>query len=136
MPLSKDDLLGAWSLEEWYIESDDGGRSHPMGRDAEGVIMYTGDGYMSAIVHARNRRLPADRPSDTERLGAFASYVNYAGRWDVDGDAVIHTVEHALNPNMQGHTITRTVDHAGTRMTFTGATPGSPGAHVIVWKRS
>ncbi len=135
MPLRKDDLLGAWALEAWYVEAADGGRTYPMERDAEGVIMYTGDGYMSAIVRAKKRGLPADRPSDQERLDAFASYVNYAGRWDVDGDAVVHKVEHALNPNMQGLAIRRAVDHAGARMTFTGATPGSPGTHVIIWKR-
>jgi len=135
MPLRNDDMFGSWSLEEWYVERDDGSRTYPMGRDAQGVIMYTTDGYMTAIVHAKGRVLPADRPSDDDRIGAFTSYVNYAGTWQVDGDAVSHSVDHALNPNMQGLTVTREVVHEGNRMTFSGATPGSPGTHYIIWNR-
>ena len=135
MPLSKDDLLGSWILDEWYVEDESGARSHPMGRDAQGAIMYTDDGCMSAIVRANDRFLPADRPTDEDRVEAFATYVNYAGTWDVDGDNVVHTVEHALDPNLQGLTIVRAVDHEGRRMTFSGAPPGGSGTHVIVWNR-
>ena len=136
MPLTKDDMLGAWALDEWYVEAEDGARKYPMGRDARGVIVYTGDGYMSAIVRAKDRFLPADRPSDEDRVEAFDTYVNYAGTWNVDDhDNVIHMVEHALDPNIQGLTITRAVDHEGARMTFSGAAPSGSGTHVIVWKR-
>ena len=135
MPLSKDDMLGAWVLEDWYVEDDDGGRTHPMGRDAQGAIMYTDDGYMSAIVRARDRFLPADRPTDDDRVEAFTTYVNYAGTWEIDEENVIHKVEHALDPNIQGHSVAREVAHEGGRMTFTGAAPGGTATHVIVWKR-
>ncbi|NKB50419.1 MAG: hypothetical protein GKS02_13760 [Alphaproteobacteria bacterium] len=135
MPLSKADLLGAWTLDEWYVEDEDDGRSHPMGRDAQGMIMYTDDGHMSAIVHAKDRFLPADRPTDEDRLEAFTSYIHYAGAWDVDEDNVVHKVEHALDPNIQGQTIVRAVEHDGARMSFTGKAPVGTGTHVIVWKR-
>ena len=135
MPLSKDSLLGTWILEEWYVEDDSGARKHPMGRDAQGAIMYTSDGHMSAIVHAKERFLPADRPTDEHRIEAFATYVNYAGTWDVEDDNVVHKVEHALDPNIQGLTITRAVTHEGARMTFTGAAQTGGGSHVIIWKR-
>ncbi len=79
MPLSKDDLLGAWVLEEWYVEDDDGGRTYPMGRDAQGATLYTEDGHMSAIVRAKDRFLPVDRPRDDDRVEAFTTYVNYGG---------------------------------------------------------
>ena len=128
MPLSKADLHGAWVLEEWYVEGEDGARTHPMGRDAQGTIM-------SAIVRAKDRFLPADRPTDEDRIEAFATYVNYAGTWDVDDDNVMHKVEHALDPNIQGLSIVRAVTKESGRMIFTGATPGGSGTHVIVWKR-
>lgn len=135
MPLIKDDLLGAWVLDEWYVEDEGGARVHPMGRDAQGAIMYTEDGHMCAIVRAKERFLPADRPTDEDRIEAFGTYINYAGTWDVEDDNVVHKVEHALDPNFQGLTIVRAVDHEGARMTFTGAAPGSSGTHVIIWKR-
>ncbi len=135
MALSKDDLLGAWVLDEWYVEDEDGARSHPMGRDAQGAIIYTEDGYMSAIVRAKDRFLPADRPTDEDRVDAFGSYMNYAGTWDIDEDKVVHTVEHALDPNIQGVSIARTVDHEGASMTFSGTAPGGTASHIIIWKR-
>ena len=135
MPLSRDDLLGSWTLDEWYVEDDSGARSHPMGRDAQGVILYTGDGHMTAIVHAKERFLPADRPTDEDCVEAFATYVNYAGTWDVEDDTVVHKIEHALDPNMQGLTLSRAVELEGARLTFTGASPGGTGTHIIVWRR-
>ena len=135
MALGKDDFLGAWMLDEWYVEDESGARSHPMGRDAQGIILYTDDGYMSATVHTKERFLPADRPTDEDRVEAFTSYVNYAGRWDIDGVTIVHSVEHALDPNLQGLSIARIVDHEDTRMTFKGTVPGATGTHIIVWKR-
>jgi len=135
MPLSRDDLLGSWTLDEWYVEDDSGARTHPMGRDAQGTILYTEDGHMSAIVRAKERFLPADRPTDEDRVEAFASYVHYAGTWEVAEDNVVHTVEHALDPNIQGHKIVRAVAFDGARMTFTGAAPSGLGTHTIVWRR-
>jgi hypothetical protein len=136
MPLTKDDMLGAWVLDEWYIEGEGGARTHPMGRDAQGSIVYTEDGYMSAIVRAKDRFLPADQPADKDQIEAFSTYFNYAGSWDIDdNNNVIHMVEHSLDPNMQELTIIRAVDHEGARMTLSGATPSSTGTHIIVWKR-
>ncbi len=135
MPLRRDDMLGSWILDEWYVEDASGARTHPMGRDAQGAIMYTDDGHMSVIVRAKERFLPADRPTDEDRVEAFATYVNYSGTWEVDEDTVVHKVEHALDPNFQGLTIVRAVERDGARMTFSGTPPGGTGTHVIVWKR-
>ena len=135
MPLRRDDMLGSWILDEWYVEDASGARTHPMGRDAQGAIMYTDDSHMSVIVRAKERFLPADRPTDEDRIEAFATYVNYAGTWEVDEDTVVHKVEHALDPNFQGLKIVRAVEHDGARMTFSGTPPGGTGTHVIVWKR-
>ena len=72
---------------------------------------------------------------DEDRIEAFATYVNYAGTWEIDDDTVVHKIEHALDPNIQGLTLIRAVEREGGRMTFSGAPPGGTGTHVIVWKR-
>ncbi len=129
------DLIGAWDLEEMYAETEDGTRTHPMGRDAKGTIMYTPDHYMSAIVHGAERFLPVDRPSDEDRAEAFSSYFNYAGTWGLSGDTVTHAIEHALDPNMAGVSLTREIDYEGSRMIFTGVGPDGVTKNVIIWKR-
>ncbi len=135
MPLSSDDILGTWVLDEWYIEGEDGGRTYPMGRDAQGIILYTDDGCMSAIVRAKDRFLPADRPTDEDRIEAFSSYVNYAGTWQIEEGSVVHRIEHALDPNLQGLSLARAVSFDEGRMIFTGPAPRGDSSHVIVWKR-
>ncbi len=135
MAIKDDDLIGAWQLEEMYAEAEDGARTHPMGRDAKGTIMYTPDHYMSAIVYGAERFLPADRPSDEDRAEAFSSYFNYAGTWKLDEDAVTHAIDHALDPNMVGMSLTREIVHEGNRMIFTGVGPDGVSKNVIVWKR-
>lgn len=136
MAVKDDDLIGAWALEEMYAETEDGTRSHPMGRDASGMIMYTPDHHMSAIVHFADRFLPADRPSDEDQAEAFSSYFNYAGTWSLEGNAVTHVLTHALDPNMVGMSLTRNIEHDGARMVFTGLGPDGVTKQVIIWKRS
>jgi hypothetical protein len=135
MSLSPTDLHGAWVLDDWFVESEDGSRTAPFGRDARGAIMYTEDGYMTAIVSAAERFLPADSPADDQKAAAFSTYFNYAGRWTIDGDAVTHRVELALDPNLVGVEMTRAVEHQGNRMVFSGTMADGKTKNVIIWKR-
>jgi hypothetical protein len=135
MSLKPEDLHGAWTLEEWFVENEDGSRTAPFGRDAKGVIMYTTDGYMTAIVRTAERFLPADRPDDAQKAEAYATYFNYAGTWSVNGSAVIHRIEHALDPNLVGAEMAREVTHEGRRMVFLGTMADGKTKNVIIWKR-
>ncbi len=135
MALSDSDLVGAWVLDEMYAEDEDGNRTHPMGRDADGMIMYTPDGYMSAITHFADRFLPADRPSDEERAEAFSTYFNYAGTWTLEEDTVTHTIRTALDPNMVGLSLSRDITQDGPRMVFSGQGPDGATRQFIIWKR-
>ena len=135
MSLTPQDLHGAWALEDWYVEDADGTRTAPFGRDASGVIMYTTDGYMTAIVRAADRTLPAGEADDAQKAAAYSTYFNYAGTWRIDGDAVTHRIEHALDPNLVGNEMSRAVDHQGTRMVFSGTMADGKTKNVIIWKR-
>ena len=47
MSLSRDDLVGVWTLQATYTEDDDGNRTPVLGENPQGRIMYTADGYMT-----------------------------------------------------------------------------------------
>ena len=52
-------VLGTWELVSYTAQDNHGGpMTYPLGPDALGLIMYTGDGYMSAQIMR-----PTDRPS-------------------------------------------------------------------------
>lgn len=135
MSLHPQDLYGAWALEEWYVENADGSRTAPFGTDAQGVIMYTTDGYMTAIVRTAQRSLPTAAPDDGQKAAAYGTYFNYAGTWSVEGDAVTHRIEHALDPNLVGAVMTRAIVHEGDRMVFTGVMADGKTKNVIIWRR-
>ena len=134
MSIKDEDLIGAWELDEMYTEDASGNRTHPMGRDAGGIIMYTPDHHMSAIVHTADRFLPADRPSDEDRAEAFDNYFNYAGSWSLKKNTVTHVLTKALDPNMIGMSLTREISRENGRMIFTGLGPDGITRQVIIWK--
>ena len=99
-------LLGSWRLRGWVAIADDGSQSVPMGEAPEGLLVYSDDGTMVGIMG------PAARPrfasddvtggTDDERARAFATFIAYGGRYEIEGDTVRHDVETSLFPNWIG----------------------------------
>ncbi len=150
MTIDHNPLLGAWQLVRWEITYGDGrAPSLPYGEHASGLIVYSGDGYMSACIAAAGRaRLSSASvrsAPQAERLAAFESYFQYAGSYAlrrVDGGRlqVVHSVSHSLNPNFVGSEQVRDVafDAAG-RLTLSASdrVPNSEVArhHWLIWQR-
>lgn len=143
------DLLGVWHLVRWEITYDDGrATTYPFGPDATGLILYTRDGGMAACIARANRpRLSSDSvrsAPEAERLAAFESFFQYAGRFEVrehQGRAqVVHHVSHALNPNFVGSQQVRNMDFSdegGLTLTASDLVPGTVSLrhHRLIWRR-
>jgi hypothetical protein len=103
-------LIGAWTLESYESRSLDGSRvSYPLGPDAQGIIMYTPDGYMSAqLMRADRDYLDGDdmQPRVDDDLAAAANgYLSYAGPYSIVDDGLIaHHIDVSLLPNWIGGT--------------------------------
>lgn len=142
-------LHGVWHLVRWDIRYDDGRPdSYPFGPDATGLIQYTADGGMAAcIARAHRPRLSSDSvrsAPEAERLAAFESYFQYAGRYEVrlhEGrQQVVHHVSHALNPNFVGTDQVRNMDFGADGMLTLSASDHVPGTsvlrhHRLIWRR-
>ncbi len=142
-------LLGTWHLVRWDITYSDGRpASLPFGGDATGLILYTGDGMMSACI-ARGTRGSLSSDSvrsapQAERLAALESYFQYAGPYsirEVPGRRqVVHRVTHALNPNFVGTEQIRDIafaDDGSLTLSASDSVPGSTVArhHRLIWRR-
>ena len=55
MPASPDQFVGSWRLLKWIITDDAGTVREPMGSDIKGLIIYSADGWMSAMLGHRER---------------------------------------------------------------------------------
>jgi hypothetical protein len=136
MSLSPDDLIGVWTLEATYAEGDDGNRTPTLGDNPQGRIMYTADGYMTAMTGRGDRQLPASGASDADKAAAFDSFMSYAGRWTLNDNVVTHQIEYATDPNWVGSARDRSIDHQGDRMVFSGLSGDGRTRAVIIWRRA
>ncbi len=144
-------LLGAWQLVRWEITYGDGrAPSLPYGEHASGLLVYTGDGFMSACIAAAGRaRLSSASvrsAPQAERLAAFESYFQYAGGYALRGDdagrlQVVHSVSHSLNPNFVGSEQVRDIafdDEGRLTLSASDRVPNSAVErhHRLVWQRA
>lgn len=143
-------LLGSWQLVRWDITYGDGRPpSLPYGDQATGLIVYTGDGFMSACIAAAGRP-PMSSASvrsapEAERLAAFESYFHYAGRYELRLAGtrleVAHRVSHSLNPNFVGSEQVRNVEFDADGVLTLSASDTVPNSqvarhHRLIWKRA
>lgn len=142
----RDKLVGAWQLVS-YVERDspDGPVRYPHGEDAQGLIMYTPDGYMSAQIQSAGRPeydLPVASGGTIEQAAAAAlGYLAYSGRYFVDeasGD-IRHEAKLSLVPNYLGKFHLRHSDLDGDELRLTAETSLPDGGTVyssLVWTRA
>lgn len=138
MTISAKDLLGGWRLQSWsFVYGDGRPEEFPLGRDAQGLILYTPEGQVSATLMRGDRAAKAPG-SDTERAAAFGEAFAYAGRYEVRDATVFHSIEVATNPALIGITSTRHIELDGNRLTLSGPdfAAGTGRMQKIVWRRA
>ncbi len=145
-PLDPTDLVGSWELLRCEISFSDGRPTVlPYGADARGQLVYAADGRVSAVL-SRGDRGPlgvaglesAAAADASAKAAAFDSYLSYAGRWRLDGDRVIHTVELALVPEVVGRDQVRRVAFDGDQLVLgyeRTARSGVERRYRLTWRR-
>ncbi|MBT8341388.1 MAG: lipocalin-like domain-containing protein [Desulfatitalea sp.] len=99
-------LVGVWALESFEIINKDGDIINPYGEQPIGYLLYTDSGYMSVTIMNREReRCDAENfkcANPYEKTKAAETYFSYCGRYEIQGDTVLHDVEISLFPNWVG----------------------------------
>lgn len=135
-------LTGRWRLVSWENKSADGAVSFPFGKGAAGYIQYDADGFMfAAVMHDERPHLTEWDPfsgtvSDKARVSE--TFISYCGRYEYQGDTVVHHVELALYPGWVGGDQTRLVELAGNRLTLStrpSMIEGREQTARLVWER-
>ena len=113
-----------------------------MGEHPEGRLVYTGDGYMNALMMPAGRaRFPSGDVfgTDEERHGASQNFVAYCGPFEVKDGAVFHRPDLSFFPNWVGQAMERKAKLEGNRLTLTSENQvrsGRQSTAVIVWERN
>jgi len=113
-------FVGTWRLRSYEGRRTDGEVRYPWGQDPVGFLMYSQEGYVSVAMMSANRpRFAAKdikRGTTEEKVAAVDTYISYCGRYEVQGDMVIHHVEVCLFPNWIGNDQKRTFEFDGDRL--------------------
>ena len=140
--MRKEDLIGAWREVGRDFVSGDGRVKPDVQRTSQ--IMYTPDGFMGVVNTPADRtkvgdtggRMDLDAVSADERAQAALGVVAYAGRYEVEGDIVKHTLYSALNPNLPGTTQLRRASLAGDDLTLATLPDAKGNFFRIRWRRA
>lgn len=118
-PSLRSQLIGSWELVDYsaHKEHDSRGKVYPMGETAQGMIMYTPDGYMSAQLQRpgqpkfQNDDLNGGTKEEWQAAGE--NYFAYAGPYYLDESGEEPLLQHHMTncsfPNWLGNTQRRLV---------------------------
>ena len=122
--MSSNQLTGVWKLQQWIVKGLDQQIHHPYGEDAQGYLIYTECGFMSAHL-MKNDILTIESESifnvtAEEAYHLIRSYISYCGTYTIDSarSVVIHHVEMMSVPNWIGQSEERHFDIRGDTLTI------------------
>ena len=122
------DLIGTWQLASHFAfaEDDPDDKLYPLGPDAQGILIYTTDGYMSCSLLRPGQEpfssAETGGPSQAALAEATKRYLGYAGPYFIktSGNAVtvFHHLQLANFPHWTGNLQTRRMDLDGDTLTL------------------
>jgi hypothetical protein len=123
---------GTWRLVSFERENRPGRARISDGQAPTGYILFLPEGRMTVVITGEGRKAPT---TDQDRVGLFNSMVAYTGRYRVDGDKWITTVDVSGNPAWVGTEQTRSFRVTSDRlqeMTAWAARPDNRMARAII----
>ena len=139
--MKNENLVGVWRERGREIVRADGSVKPDVARNSQ--IMYSPDGYMCVVntpqmrkrVHETVARMDLDATTTAERAEAVLGVTAYAGRFEVKGNEVRHTIFSAVNPNRVGETQVRRITLDGDDLTLTAPPDEQGNFFRIHWRR-
>jgi hypothetical protein len=134
-----DKLVGTWQLVSASSTTKTGERSEtPYGPHPAGVLTYTADGRVTALISYGGRKPLSVGAQPDEQAEAFKTFLAYAGRYALSGDKVTHYIEISSIQNYVNRELVRTVKFHGDQIILvTPPTPvnGKVQTVELIWQR-
>jgi hypothetical protein len=133
-----DALIGTWRLISWQVVAEDAEPEDLFGANPKGYLILTQEGRTLALTTAGER---TGGMGDSERAALHRSMVAYSGRYRVEGQDLITTVDVSWNETWNGTEQRRRFRIEGDRLFIESApapsivTPGRIDFRRIVWER-
>jgi len=137
--MHNDTLVGTWKLLSAASQTSSGERNEaPYGPSPSGLLTYTADGRVTALISYGGRKLLQARAAVEEQAEAFKTFLAYAGRYTLRGDQITHHIEVSSIQNYANQDLVRTITLAGDQIIL--LTPptlvnGKVQTVELVWQR-
>ena len=93
-------IIGSWRILSYEFEFQDTGERRPaLGAHPNGYLVFGADGRMAAYLEADGRKAPR---TDAERVAAYRTLLAYTGKYRVQRDKWITTIDGAWNVEWRG----------------------------------
>jgi hypothetical protein len=131
-------LIGTWKLVSWQVVAEDGAPQDIFGKSPNGYLVLTPEGRSIVVTTAGGRRGGMD---DASRIALHKSMLAYSGRYRVEGDDFITTVDISWNEEWNGTEQRRHYRIEGDKLTIESAPapsivfPGKSDFRRLVWVR-
>ena len=121
-----DRLHGTWKLVSAVREEiPSGARTNLFGEKPQGVLNYSPEGRMLALIaHGDRKAAASGRATAAEAEALYRSMLSYGGGYSIAGDVVTHHVDISWNEKFTGGEQTRHFRLDGNRLIL--STPQSP----------
>lgn len=88
-------LIGTWKVVTFELEfQDTGERRAVFGKTPKGYIIFTAEGRTMSYLEAESRKPPK---TDEDRVAAFRTIVAYTGKYRIEGERFITSVDGSWN---------------------------------------
>ncbi len=135
--MSAEALIGSWKLVSWQVVVE-GQPQDLFGSKPTGYLILTREGRAMALTTAQNRTAGE---SETERAALHKSMLAYTGRYRVEGDEFVTSVDASWNEVWNGTEQRRRFRTEGDKLIIESAPapsilfPGKVDYRRIVWER-
>jgi hypothetical protein len=126
-------LVGVWTLQKYSAITEGLPPRYPFGLKPHGQLIYTSDGFVSAMLMAPDRpKLSGNSLTDgtpDEYIAAGQGFIGYSGVYEVDEarSVVTHRPLVAFSPNMVASLQQRLVEWSGSLLVLTAEHARAPG---------
>lgn len=138
MGTTREALVGTWRLVSWQVIAEDGEPQDVFGANPTGYLVLTSEGRTMALTTASGRQAGM---GDAERAALHKSMLAYSGRYRVEGDDFITSVDVSWNEEWNGTEQRRHFQIVGDRLFIETAPgpsivwPGKTDFRRLVWER-
>ena len=112
-------IVGSWKISSYDIEFQNSGERRPfLGAQPQGFLIFTPQGRVISYLEAEGRKALA---TDEECVDAYWTIVAYTGKYRLEGNKWITSVDGAWNVELVGTELERTFELKGSSLSVTSS---------------